>query len=528
MSFLFADKPAGVTTHTSVNAGSRGSLLENPVDGFKEYLEVREGGALFVVHRLDRETTGAICFARSSDAAARLIELFKERRVKKTYFFLTDHASDSSEIVYDSYIERRGAEFVSVPATEDQPANARTRFFFERDGLWRAEPETGKSHQIRLHAQACGIPILGDREHGGSSYPALCLHSAKIEFTLDGETFLHESSLPRWFQDVRLAKNHRLVRWLAAVDRRERLLRSVTNFSPETLRWIHSEGDPLRAELLGEVKSLSWFAENLSDAEWNDLHELCKILGWKNWYLQVRGNRGAAPNGETVRVAEGAHLPERWTARENGIEFQFRRDSGLSPGLFLDQRRNREWVRKNAAGLEVLNLFSYTGGFSVCAALAGAKRVVSVDVSKTFLEWTKNNFELNHLTLDPHEFRAIDSRDYLDWAVKKGLKFDLVICDPPSFGRSKSGVFKIESDFETLFARLLSILRPGGRLLFSTNFEKWDFETLLKRARNACRHVSRSQIRFERTPDADWDFELPRAQKNGTTNMKSFFAIMEN
>lgn len=466
-----------------------------------EWLSFARAERLFPVHRLDRETTGVILFARDMAAAERARVMFEGRELDKQYLFITDRPARAG--LAQSYIERIGNEYVSR-----EGSNARTVFeIVKTEGkytLMRARPETGKPHQIRLHAQDFGMPLLGDVAHGGTDFPALCLHAHSI--AIDGQT--HISPPPTFFDDLKLLADRRLVRWLAACDRRERAQRSTT--PQETLRYIHTEGDPLRLEKLGEVASLNWFRDTYPNHdEWSSIHRLLEIKGWREWYLQIRADRGKDPISDRSTASEPAP-PERWLARENGLAFEFRRETGLSPGLFLDQRRNRAWLAQSAQGKRVLNLFCYTGGFSVAAAAAGAEQVVSVDVSKPFLEWTKRNFEINDLGLEPHEFRAIDSGEYLAWAAKKGLKFDIVICDPPSFARTnskgKSTVFKIENEFEDLVAKCAAV---GRTILFSTNFEQWSLDDLARKTQKALPNA-----KLLATPPADLDFELPRQPKN--------------
>lgn len=527
---IFVDKPAGATTHSSLNEKPATDSLIDPNDGFVEYLSARSGIDLRVAHRLDRETTGALCFARTAQAAEKLREVFASRSVEKRYLFLTDRKSSRSELEVESHISRGPKGVVSATPTNERAANAHTKFILLEEShglsLWEARPLTGRTHQIRLHAASSGIPILGDTLYGGSNYPSLCLHSHALSFEIDGQKYSQSFPEPRWFRRRELAQDPILSRWLSAIDRRERLLRSwkaVGSSSDQpstgTLRWIHSEGDPLRADQLGSVIHFSWFADQEpSESEWKSIRRLCEELGWENWYLQVRGNRGRSPNEEKIIRGTKAEFENRWIGEENGLRFEFRTDTGLSPGLFLDQRRNRLWVKENASGKSVLNLFSYTGGFSVAAAVGGAARVVSVDVSRQFIEWSKTNFALNSIPLEPHEFRVMDSREYLAWAAKKGHKFDLVICDPPSFSRSKTGgVFRIEKDFEVLLDQLNAVTRPGGRILFAMNFEGWTVETFAKRLNKWLAKTKAG--RLKRTPTPDWDFELPDTDRQ----MKSAF-----
>ena len=97
-------------------------------------------------------------------------------------------------------------------------------------------------------------------------------------------------------------------------------------------------------------------------------------------------------------------MPDEWTAEEEGLRYYLRRNQSLSPGLFLDQRANRRWLRDQSTDRSVLNLFSYTGGFSLNAAFGGAHQVVSVDLSRSFLAWSRANFALNKIDAEHHEF----------------------------------------------------------------------------------------------------------------------------
>lgn len=525
MKLLFADKPAGLTTHSSRNDDERRDPLVDTNDGFLELLSAQSDQKLWPVHRLDRDTMGAIAFAVDRETAAKARELFEGSLVRKEYLFITDRKSPQESFDVDSFIEREGNEFVS---RRDRATNAKTKFEKIRTvgnyTLWLAKPETGKPHQIRLHAKDVGIPILGDGLHDGSDFPALALVSRSLE--IDGTR--HEVTPPLWFENLHLLSDRRLCRWLAAIDRRERWWKSLAlanDGAPATTtkRLIHSEGDPLRIELLGDVAWLSWFRETEpSESEWVSIRELLKLKSWKKWTLQVRGDRGREPNRALVFTSEPPP-DETWTAHENGIVFEFRRETGLSPGLFLDQRRNRAWLKARAKDRSVLNLFCYTGGFSVAAAAGGATKTVSVDVSKNFLEWAKANFAHNGLTLEGHEFRAMDGREYLAWAAKKNIAYDFVVCDPPSFSRSKSGLFRIEKDFDELVASCLAVVAPGGTLLFSCNFEAWDEKEFQARVKQALKSVRSAKFLLSRTPSPDPDFELPRE----THNMKSILIARE-
>ena len=190
-----------------------------------------------------------------------------------------------------------------------------------------------------------------------------------------------------------------------------------------------------------------------------------RSIYWK--HLDSRGEHQRPPAlwaGEEVKGA--------FTVRENGLAYRVDFQSGYSQGLFLDQRDNRAaFQARLRPGSTVLNLFAYTCAFSVVAAAAGT-RTVSVDLSRASLDWGKENFRLNGL--DPengeHEFRAGDEFEALDHRAKRGVRFDAVVLDPPTFSRDRKGrVFRAEDDFGRLAASAARVLAPGGAMLCSSN-----------------------------------------------------------
>lgn len=520
------DKPAGLTTHTSLSSDERKRVSIEPVDSFLGHLTMRSEIQLWPVHRLDLGTTGVLLAVDNADEAAELSHAFEARDVEKTYFFLTDRHASFSTAHVESYIDRqsggKGSNFFTREGTEAHPVNAITDFdrISQHDSfsLWRARPLTGRPHQIRLHAESLGISILGDGEHGGSPFPAICLHAAEVRFQWQGKMVVAQAPNPRWFDDLTMltAKSgFRIINWLAAIERRERLERSLESLgvrASETRRLIHTEGQDLRVDRLGPVMQFHWYADDFSPRDQETIENLAKIMGWDQWYIQHRSNRGKNPN-EAEIIPSNENLPLRWNAKEDSLTYTFRRDTGLSAGLFLDQRANRRWILENAKDARVLNLFSYTSGFSLAAAKAGAEKVVSVDLSRSFLNWSKENFAANGLNVDvtntQFEFRAMEARDFLKWAKKKELQFDLVICDPPSFGRSEAGVFRIEKELENLLAGCVDITAAGGLILFSTNYELFDTNEFYDRIEDFA-HRSKRELRVSRTPSPDLDFEFPR------------------
>lgn len=171
----------------------------------------------------------------------------------------------------------------------------------------------------------------------------------------------------------------------------------------------------------------------------------------------------AAPVG---RVLWGAEPPERIAVDEHGVTILVDVRKGQKTGHFLDQRENRHMVRALAAGRpEVLNLFSYTGGFSVAAALGGGKHVVSVDVDEDAIALARENFRANQLDPADHAFATRDCFDLLAGYKREGRRFDLVVCDPPAFAKSQKAVESALAGYASLNRAALSVLSPGGLLV---------------------------------------------------------------
>lgn len=503
---VFCEKITGMNTHAS-DAGKVGLV---------ELLQEELGENLHVVHRLDQGTSGAILFARTREAAAELGRLFETREVKKRYLFLTARKQDTTEFAAASFIEKKGNAFVSDPRSKTP--NAVTRFHkikrLRLGDLWEAFPETGKPHQIRLHAADSGIPILGDNEHGGAAFGRLCLHAKALEFPWQGQPCSFEAATPVWSQD--LEERHVMI--LDAAQARSSLF-DLSAAGDESLRLVHEESPLCHVDQYGPQVVVSWYAEEDPNAGDLKMFEILSSTLRKPVFIRKMQDKGRDPNAKTTWKI-GA-VQDHWSASENGVAFRLRLDAGQSPGLFLDQRENRLWVRRHSRDLKVLNLFSYTGAFSVNAALGGAEEVCTVDVSAKFNEWTAENFRLNGL--DPKdslrfEFWAQDCLLFLKGAMKRKRKWDLIICDPPSFGRSKEGVFQIHKHLPELLEMCLECLPKGGRLLLSTNYEQWDM-TDLHRVVQSFRLIH--GIDIESTPRQGLDFERP----DRPPLMKSLFVV---
>ncbi len=387
-----------------------------------------------------------------------------------------------------------------------------------------AEPLTGRTHQIRVHAADAGFPILGDTLYGGTPAPRVYLHAA--ELTLKHPASDEEMTFRAPINQASPGDLAWRTTPLPCLALRQALI------DPEetnACRLIHgaSDGRPgwyvdrLGAFLLSQGES------PLAVAERKELEHLAEALSTQGAYHKIltRHVGRTARFEASPQLVLGQAAPERFTVRENGVEYEVSFEEGYSVGLFLDQRDNRRRLltRHVASGFpllpssignrksEILNTFAYTCGFSVCAARAGA-RVTSIDLSKRYLEWGKRNFLLNQLDPAQHEFIYGDTFEWLRRLAKRGRQFDVVLLDPPTFSQSKqSGAFRAEKDYERLVTAALPLLTTGGVLFASTNAAGWPPGEFLAIIEQAICRTRRSIIQRHYVPQPP-DFPVSRAE----------------
>lgn len=192
--------------------------------------------------------------------------------------------------------------------------------------------------------------------------------------------------------------------------------------------------------------------------------------------------------GRVFQYEKTLTKPERFIIDEGGLGFYINLESYLDTGLFLDHRPSRLAIGSQAHNKSLLNLFCYTGSFSVHACAAGASSTTSVDLSNTYLSWAKDNFTLNdfktspikkNIGTDKNELIKADVFNFLNEAKVSNKKWDIIILDPPTFSNSKDTphVLDINRDWPVLCASCLLLLAPQGILYFSTNSQKLIFDS---------------------------------------------------
>lgn len=176
------------------------------------------------------------------------------------------------------------------------------------------------------------------------------------------------------------------------------------------------------------------------------------------------------------RYSRLARTDEKMEVREGDLKFLVNLHDFLDVGLFTDHRKTRALVRTMVQGKNFLNLFAYTGSFSVYAAAGGAKSVTTVDMSRRYLDWARENMELNGLVHTTRlEWSNLEAREFLERASLSRKYYDVIVLDPPSFStREGMEPFDVQLDHRSLVESALAVLTKGGTLFFSTNHQRFE------------------------------------------------------
>lgn len=215
------------------------------------------------------------------------------------------------------------------------------------------------------------------------------------------------------------------------------------------------------------------------------LQELLSPLGIyeKSRPQKTRELEAVSDSKNYGRLLAGKAAPQRLEVKENGLSFLVSLEQGLNSGLFLDQRRNRCDLMRRVKGKRLLNLFAYTGAFSVAAAASGAAQVTSVDASAGYTDWAKDNFTANRINPRQHEFIVGDCLAVLGKLAQSGKRFDIILMDPPSFSTTAKSRFTTRGGTSDLVAAALPLLADNGLLMASSNHQKVDIAEYLKELR---------------------------------------------
>ena len=235
-------------------------------------------------------------------------------------------------------------------------------------------------------------------------------------------------------------------------------------------RLFNQEGDGfggLTVDLYGDYAVFSWYNSYV--------YQIRKVISeaFRQVFPEVLGIyekiRFKGLDYESAHVY-GQEAPDFFTVLENGVMYQVFMNDGLMTGIFLDQHEVRgSLVDGLAMGKSLLNMFSYTAAFSVAAAMGGASQTTSVDLAKRSRELSQAHFQANGISTDDHRFIVMDVFEYFKYAKRKGLTYDVIVLDPPSFARNKKQTFSVAKDYHKLISQSLEILNPEGIIIASTN-----------------------------------------------------------
>jgi 23S rRNA (cytosine1962-C5)-methyltransferase len=531
---LVVHKPSGVNTHKPDRFAP---------DGLHEWLQKHRGrgipaptgrdknvaptSSLSILHRLDKDTSGVLVFGKTRRANQSLARQFEQHLVKKEYLLLAAAKPSRARFQAQSF----------QAVTEFEYAEPCGRWF-----LVEARPITGKTHQIRRHAQENGFSIVGDTEYGGIPAPRLMLHAHQLQFRhpATDELVTFEASIPQAFETpdpLTVAREYRAL--LFGDDTNAyRLINGAADGVPDVVV------DSYDGRLL-----VQWQTEQTQPELLEQLGPVVEQFATKHKRtVPVAEGRASARLPVAEDRARGS-VPLRFPVMENGLKYLVNFGEGLGTGLFADQRENR-WrlAGMPLAGKTVLNCFAYTCAFSVAAAKAGAL-TTSVDLSRNYLEWGKENFRANGLECggltppseDTESGKALSSQprsergqrapkhdfifgDVFDWLRqfgKRSRQWDVVLLDPPTFSTTKGGrVFRAARDYGELVALAVPLVKPDGWLFCSTNQRTLpadEFETtLIKTADAAGRFIE--ELEFESVP---FDFRVAAGER---TYLKTLWA----
>jgi 23S rRNA G2069 N7-methylase RlmK/C1962 C5-methylase RlmI len=226
--------------------------------------------------------------------------------------------------------------------------------------------------------------------------------------------------------------------------------------------------------------------------EWM-LETICETLEVDRSDLFLKQRERKKGKSQYEKVSTEQH---RMLVEESGLKFWVNLSDYLDTGLFLDHRNTRQMVREEAEGKRVLNLFAYTGSFTVYAAAGGATHTTTVDMSKTYLHWAHDNLEANELDGRQHRLIHSDVFAFLKDEARNREEYDLIVLDPPTYSASKrmEGTLDVQRDHFFMIRRCLELLSPGGVLYFSTNFRKFSLDDNAVRAAASCEEITNRSV----------------------------------
>lgn len=251
---------------------------------------------------------------------------------------------------------------------------------------------------------------------------------------------------------------------------------------------------------------LQYFSKELLCSENSLVKSIEKLFAPKCLVCKERLSKaGSSLENAPMRILIGNENLASCIVREGNANFNVNLLDTINPGLFLDMRSVRLDIGKRANGMRMLNLFSYTCAFSVHARINGALISTNADISSKILDKGRKNYKLNNIVPKPGEFFKGNALEYVHWAQKKNLKFDIIVLDPPSFARFKGKNFNVREHLLPLVLDCATLLNKDGFIMVSSNYSGFELHSFSKNVMAAVSSVQKNATTtWSRTQDIDF------------------------
>jgi 23S rRNA (cytosine1962-C5)-methyltransferase len=487
---------------------------------------------------LDRDVSGVVVFAGRREANAGLARQAERREMSVTFVAgvtvqgrLADRAELRSRVVRD-----RTGVLRPDPLGDETVTVCFRVLSREGDRALVEATSEGGARAIRAAFASVGAFVGGDSVFGQVA-PRLMLHAktVSLQHPLSGQPLSVDAPAPWIFEPWlhgRDGVEHVRVSDLAAVIQES----ASSRFSLwlggdlDAFRLLHGEGEGLSGldvEWFGGY-AVVWVNDAIPDETVQGVVDALEAFQPLGIYVKHRPRQASRiPDARQAKLVHphavrGSDAPELLEVCEGELRYLVRLGDGLSTGLFLDQRINRQWLMDHSRGKRVLNLFAYTCSFTVAAAAGGASHTVSVDISKRGLQMGSRNLDLNGLSDQRHEFVCDDVRRWLERAGRDGQRFDIVVFDPPSFGSSRWGRFTATRDYVELASACMHLMEDGGWLLACTNHRGVGRGRLREWLRDAAARTGRRVVSCREAPVGE-DFPC---LAGGEPHMKAIACVL--